>query len=1138
MTCETIKATSRWIDLPHPILSPDLKQLFDHLLEIIHTQLGGGETEKEWRAALELLPVVSCVLSNEDAGLAKVSFLTYEFPSLDTDRFVHELFDRFVLSKCQCTEILAKSYSFEMKMRDMPRLYVVDYLILLSEKQSFERFKEKVLALKEQFQLALLNKNYSFRLALTHQALLDRKVTAIHREMIRYVQEKGEEIDAPFLLEMDRWLVSFPSEFLEKRSSLLLSKALFALINIRRELEWKETNDPSKRHVQLAFFPSQLNFTFGTKPILGCVLGIGLTPGSERFTEKHLAAALKSVLPASDLTISPQYRLGESSIQTLYVEFEKQDGMRFSEEELERLEKQLPGEIEGRIQRFVPELFMIRNEEEIMKNILILTQEIRNAQDYPQVMVRYEQHDEESLVFCIILVRLLTDESPSIPDAFSQLDHSFVLIPERTQIVNYLSDKRPIEANVFRIQLSDLSPFMRRNFSFNFFDARHHITTMIEEAVGEIRDFNGGMILKQAENLKRFKAAFPSLVIDHPELLEKFFYSLNPIEIQATIETETLKHFFEAFLSLLDAEEEDFFSYRFSQPGEQLFLFTKCSDHTFKVDFEQDLEEKGLKKLLTLSSSLLHHSFRYEGMIFDNHPSTRDAIEEVLKDYLKHRVKPKVLTLNLESHVSLDPRTGGDHLSSMVIKMLFDGLMRLNENGVPECACAEKVTTSEDQTRYIFTLRDCYWSNGMKVLAEDFEYSWKKVLSPGFNTRFAYLFYPIKNAELAKKGECSVDEVGIKALDEHTLQVDLETPTPYFLESTTLALYSPVNSYIDRVHPNWAQERNDRYICNGPFRLREKRSFYAYEMERNPFFWNSNQIKLDHILIPRVNRRRALELYNAKKLDWLGPPLSSLKESFFKQGEKVHHLPTTKSLWYFFNSQLFPFTNHKIREAFSLAVDRSRMIGDNTEHMLPAYSHLPLNHVKLFKNHQGLKEDHQKAYQIFKEGLEELGLTEEEFPQVTIIHYNSETSNRCSFILKQQWEEVLGISCRIEPYEFSDLFERLGQGDFQISCFCWISWINDPIYTLNIFRNQEEKLNFFFWENREYQKLLDRADHELNPEKRLEYLHEAEKIFSKQHLILPIFYEYERYLKRDNFHVPVINNLGLVDYAYGSFEKG
>jgi len=1138
MMSSAVKTISKWLELPHPILSHELKQLLEDLMIIIHGHLllDEVETEKDWREELNKLPIVSCTFSNKDAGIVKVSFLTFEFPSLKTDRFVYELFDRFVLSKCQCVELETKAYSFEMSIKDMPRLYVADYLLQLSEKQSFERFKEKVMALKEQLRLALLNKNFSFRLALSHQTTLDRKITTIHSEVLRYIEEKGEEVDPQFLLDIDRWLISFSQEFLEKRSALLLSKALFALISIRKELEWKETVDTSKRHIQLSFFPSNLNFTFGTKPILGCVIGVGLNPNSERFVEKHLSAALKAVLPSSCLSISPQYRLEESNVQMIYIEFEKEDGMRFSDEELEKLTAQLPFEIEARVQRFVPELFMIRNEEEIMKNILTLTKEIKSAQDFPQVMVRYEKHDEETLVFCVILVRILKEEIDSITEAFSKVNHSLILIPERTQIVSYLNGKDPIEANVFRVQLSDTSSYMRRNFSFNFFEARYHIASMIEEAIGEIRDYNGGMILKQGENLDYFKAAFPALDSDNPELLEKFFYSLNPIEIQATIETETLKVFFETFLTLLEAEEEGFFSYRFQENRSQLFLFTRCNDHTFRRALEMQLEKKGLKQALQISSSILHHGFRYEGLIFDNSKKIQFRLEEILTTYLKHQVKPKVLNLNLESKVFLDPRVGGDHQSSVINKILFEGLMRLDEEGVPQLAAAESVQISDDKLCYTFTLRDCLWSNGMKVLAEDFEYAWKKVLSPGFNTRFAYLFYPIKNAHLAKEGQCSVDDVGVKALDDNTLEVNLETPTPYFLESTTLALYSPVNSYVDRIHPNWAQERSDRYVCNGPFRLRENRSFYAFELEKNPHFWNQEAVKLDHVLISNVKNRKSIELFCNKKLDWLGPPLGSNKDAFGDLGEEIHYLPTTKSLWYLFNNQTFPFTNHKIRQAFFLSVDRNQIIGSKNEYMLPAYSHLPLNHTKLFQGHEGLREDPEEAYRLFKEGIAELGIREEDFPQITIIHYNSETSNRSSFLLKQQWEEALGISCRIEPYEFADLFERLGQGDFQISCFCWISWINDPIYTLNIYRNQEEKLNIFFWENQEYQKLLDLADHELDQFKRLAYLHEAAKIFSNEHLILPIYYEYERYLKSRNLHVPIINDLGLVDYAYSAFN--
>ena len=238
----------------------------------------------------------------------------------------------------------------------------------------------------------------------------------------------------------------------------------------------------------------------------------------------------------------------------------------------------------------------------------------------------------------------------------------------------------------------------------------------------------------------------------------------------------------------------------------------------------------------------------------------------------------KTLHLYLQTEpLSLDPRIGGNRMSQMLLRELFEGLTRVGEDGKPHPAQAEKVDISENGKIYTFTIRQSLWSSGEPVTAHDFEYAWKCILDPTFPSGFSYAFAMIKGAREAKLGKLSLDSVGIKAIDDQTLVVELLHPAPYFLELISIPIYSPVSKKAVQLNQDWAKKGGTGYVCNGPFTLADWKHHQEIILQKNERYYAANTVSLQSIDVAIVeDPQTALQMYEKGELDWVGEPFGSL----------------------------------------------------------------------------------------------------------------------------------------------------------------------------------------------------------------------------------------------------------------------
>lgn len=499
---------------------------------------------------------------------------------------------------------------------------------------------------------------------------------------------------------------------------------------------------------------------------------------------------------------------------------------------------------------------------------------------------------------------------------------------------------------------------------------------------------------------------------------------------------------------------------------------------------------------------------------------------------------PQLLEQKLRTNIvgepaTLDPRKGGDSISSAMQFILFEGLTRLNIDGSTSPAQASSIEVSEDRKTYTFYLRGTEWTNGMPVTAHDFEKAWKSILDPAFPSLNAHLFYCIENAEKAKKGLCSLDKVGIKAKNDRTLVVKLNHPTPYFLQLTAYSAYFPVNHKVAESYPRWESEASEVFTSNGPFFLESWDHNREIVVKRNPKYWDAKEVSLAEIHISMINNETtALNLYAIGELDMLTTsisplPMDSLASLYDKGLLKVSPMGGTSCC--FFNTQKYPFNNKNLRKAFTYAINRKAIVKNITQLGEPiATEAVPpvLNHFK--KGSYFKDADTGKARDYFHKALTELRIEASDLEGITYYYKNTEIEEKIAQALQQQWKKAFDIFVAIEPLDLKIMTNKIVQRDFVFAQLVWFTQYNDPMNVFERFKWRDNPKNFSNWENKPYIALLDQSALDETPEARAKTLSQAEAILMDEMPFAPIYHLHFSTLANpnvENLHLTVFGNV-------------
>jgi oligopeptide transport system substrate-binding protein len=504
-----------------------------------------------------------------------------------------------------------------------------------------------------------------------------------------------------------------------------------------------------------------------------------------------------------------------------------------------------------------------------------------------------------------------------------------------------------------------------------------------------------------------------------------------------------------------------------------------------------------------------------------------------------HQTQQNVARINMqhEPH-TLDPRRARDLQAMTIAKMVFEGLTRVNADEKAELAMAEKVDISSDGKIYTITLRKAKWSSGEEVTAHDFSYAWKKVLEPTFPADQAFQLYVIKNAKSAKEGKASTDQVGIQALDNQTLQVELDHPIPYFLDLVALPIFFPISQKVDEAYPQWMHD-GQHLVGNGPFALKEWKHNDLMRMEKNPSYWDSDQVKLKELHLVMVSEDTELKMFEKGELDWAGSPLSTLPVTVLPHLKEKGQLQVKPFLaTYFFrtNVESVPFSHPLMRKAFAMAIQRQEIVEHVTQgNQLPATGLLPPA-LGVAERPYFRDGDIEMAKAAFEEALTALNQQRETLPPLSLMYVAGDRNHLIAQAVQEQWRKALGVTVQLQAVERKVYFDQISKKNYQLAAGSWTADFKDPINFLEVFKFKAGGSNNTAWENLRYRELLNEASLVKETKKRNELFHECEEILIGEMPIIPLFHFTMLYMTHHIKNV-ALSSLGGIDFKWAEVEK-
>lgn len=463
------------------------------------------------------------------------------------------------------------------------------------------------------------------------------------------------------------------------------------------------------------------------------------------------------------------------------------------------------------------------------------------------------------------------------------------------------------------------------------------------------------------------------------------------------------------------------------------------------------------------------------------------------------------------------------------INAMIECLYRDDENDVPQPAGAETVDISDDKLVYTFHLReDATWSNGDPVVATDYEFAWQQALNPEVASDYAYMLYFIHNAEPYFNGEVEWSEVGVKVIDDYTLEVTLDNPLPYATDLFAFPPLAPINQkFYEEVGADKYATDAEYFCCNGMYELTEWSHNSEIVFEKREDYWNADAVGPDEIVYKIITDSQAgLNSYLSREIDYTDLDSGEVVQQAEAAGFEVGVKPARSSYYLIVNTEDEFMSNQNLRLALAYSIDKQALVdtvyqNDNqpmTSFTPPAIMGAagadgPSFQEALLEERGEMypaSGDLEKAQEYLQAALEELGCTVDEL-NLSIDCADDSLRRNCATFLQEQWRQNLGIeNITVNSMQTKQVSANRNSGDYCMSLAGWSPDYNDPMTFLDMWVTGGGN-NQTGWGSEEYDSLVAQATAEADVDARQELLYQCEDILADQCPILLTYWECQNY---------------------------
>ena len=505
------------------------------------------------------------------------------------------------------------------------------------------------------------------------------------------------------------------------------------------------------------------------------------------------------------------------------------------------------------------------------------------------------------------------------------------------------------------------------------------------------------------------------------------------------------------------------------------------------------------------------------------------------------------LTVNLGYELqSIDPAINDETYGFIYINHAFEGLLTKDINGKIVGGSSDKWEISEDKLKYTFRIReDAKWSDGKKLTADDFVYSYRRVVDPKTASPIAYLMYYIKNAKDINIDKKQIDTLGVTAIDENTLTIELENPTLYFEDILASGgCYVPVREdIINKYGDDWTWN-SESYIGNGAYKMTERKPDELIAFELNTNYWDyKNQVakKINFVLI--ADEYISLNAVRTGDVDFSinAPPIGEI-ESLIK--ENLMAISDIIGVYYLdLNNKDKTLSDKRVRKALSLAIDRNYIVS-NIGHgkLIAAESFVPpvvKGLEKSFREESSnfiIANNYSNNIIEAKRLLAEAGYPNGENFPILEVKVSSGFYTTVLEAIQEMWKNNLNIDVVVRTEESKITLPFRQSGKYQIARTSWTGDYNDPLTMLQIMTSESD-INYSGFSNERYDYLINFATTSTNEKDRMEALKEAEAILFEEMPIIPFIYRTDFLVVNPKLKNYIDDPLGRYRFNYAYIEE-